>query len=55
MLLAKSGMFFFYVSGLPKGFPKSGKSGCFSLSIVTRNIADFEPMGVATLNPWIEN
>lgn len=25
------------------------------LTIVTRNIADFEPMGVATLNPWIEN
>jgi len=22
------------------------------LKVVTRNVADFEPMGVATLNPW---
>jgi predicted nucleic acid-binding protein len=24
-----------------------------SLTIVTRNVADFEPTGVAVLNPWI--
>ncbi len=24
------------------------------LTVVTRNIADFEPMGVALLNPWIQ-
>jgi predicted nucleic acid-binding protein len=22
------------------------------LTVVTRNVADFEPMGVALLNPW---
>ena len=25
------------------------------LTVVTRNTADFEPMGVAVLNPWLEN
>ncbi|PIX97558.1 MAG: VapC toxin family PIN domain ribonuclease [Hydrogenophilales bacterium CG_4_9_14_3_um_filter_63_34] len=24
------------------------------MTVVTRNVADFEPTGVATLNPWIE-
>jgi predicted nucleic acid-binding protein len=24
----------------------------FGLTVVTRNVADFAPMGVATLNPW---
>lgn len=25
------------------------------LTVVTRNIADFEPMGVALLNPWLQS
>ncbi|QCG94654.1 type II toxin-antitoxin system VapC family toxin [Azospirillum sp. TSA2s] len=25
------------------------------LTVVTRNVRDFEPMGVALLNPWISN
>lgn len=25
-----------------------------SLTVVTRNVADFEPMGVAVINPWLE-
>jgi toxin FitB len=25
----------------------------YGLTVVTRNIADFEPMGVAVLNPWV--
>lgn len=25
----------------------------YGLTVVTRNVADFEPMGVALLNPWL--
>ena len=25
------------------------------LTVVTRNVADFEPMGVAVVDPWSEN
>jgi len=25
----------------------------YGLTVVTRNVADFEPMGVAVLNPWL--